>query len=554
VLPWHGCTAGEAIMPINNFTNKSTFGFDEDALATSTPGERIRNFARLRTAGELADGIVADADDVSIANFGEIETTGQGAAGIIVRGSDARIVNFGSVATLGGIRDPDPDVDGDEAFAEGIVAEGDGFRVTNFGRVHVEGDGSSCLVGAGNDGVVVNYGLVDTESVDSSAMAAIGDRSKAVNAGLVRVGGEQNAAVFVLGENAVAMNRGVVVIDGSGSTGLEGVLANTEVINKGAIRIDADRSFGLGGFGDGHQIQNIGNIEAHGFFSGGIEARGVAFLGLVGVDLEILNAGRITTDGDLGFGIAVGIGSAGKSEGFGSAEGSSIVNRGVIDTEGDGAAGVAMNGDGHHLVNSGRIVTDGGAFDGAPFGLFRAAGVVVSGDEALVENLRHGVIISKNADSAAVELNVIEQDGLPTEDMAARLENRGLIRGADAAVLGGAGEETVVNHGRIVGDVVLGDGDDTYAAGKGGSLAGDLVLGGGDDLVIVADGAGTLRIADFETGDVIDVSAFFSDFGDVLAHASQKGGNTVIALDGNDRVVLENTLLGALDGGDFQFA
>jgi hypothetical protein len=67
-------------------------------------------------------------------------------------------------------------------------------------------------------------------------------------------------------------------------------------------------------------------------------------------------------------------------------------------------------------------------------------------------------------------------------------------------------------------------------------------------------GSGTLRIADFEAGDVLDVSAFFSDFADVLAHASQKGGNTVIALDHNDCIVLENTLLGALDAGDFQLA
>ena len=73
-------------MPINNFTDKSTSGFDEDALTTSTLGERIRNFARLTTSGDLADGISANADEVSILNFGEIETTGQGAAGIIVRG------------------------------------------------------------------------------------------------------------------------------------------------------------------------------------------------------------------------------------------------------------------------------------------------------------------------------------------------------------------------------------------------------------------------------------------------------------------------------------
>ena len=140
----------------------------------------------------------------------------------------------------------------------------------------------------------------------------------------------------------------------------------------------------------------------------------------------------------------------------------------MIETEGDGAAGVVMIGDGHHLTNSGRITTDGGAFVGEPVGGLRAAGVVVSGDGALVENTRTGVIESMNADSAAVELNVLERAGLPAADMSSTLENFGLIEGAAVAVLGGAGQETVINHGRIVGDVVLGDGADTFVFGKGG--------------------------------------------------------------------------------------
>jgi hypothetical protein len=113
------------------------------------------------------------------------------------------------VATLGAIRDPDPNVDGDEPFAEGIVAEGDGFRVANFGNVHVDGEASSCLVDIGADGVVVNYGVLDAESFDSSAIAADGERVQAINAGLVQVGGEQNTAVFVLGEDAVGTNSGL---------------------------------------------------------------------------------------------------------------------------------------------------------------------------------------------------------------------------------------------------------------------------------------------------------------------------------------------------------
>ena len=68
-----------------------------------------------------------------------------------------------------------------------------------------------------------------------------------------------------------------------------------------------------------------------------------------------------------------------------------------------------------------------------------------------MENSRSGVIESKDAASAAVELNVLERPCLPVAGMSSTLENFGLIKGAGVAVLGGAGEENVINHGRIVG-------------------------------------------------------------------------------------------------------
>src|SRR5262249_39331487 len=161
-----------------------------------------------------------------------------------------------------------------------------------------------------------------------------------------------------------------------------------------------------------------------------------------------------------------------------------------------------------------------------------AAGVVVSGDAALVENARGGVIESLNADSAAVELNVLERDGLSNAATSSTLENFGLIEGAAVAVLGGAGAETVINHGRIVGDVDLGAGADTFIFGKGGTVVGDVFLGGGDDLVIIEDGSGTTHIADFAagaaSGDVIDASEFFSSFGALMAHSHQSGNDVVI--------------------------
>ena len=98
-------------------------------------------------------------------------------------------------------------------------------------------------------------------------------------------------------------------------------------------------------------------------------------------------------------------------------------------------------------------------------------------------NARAGVIESLNADSAAVELNVLERDDLPAADMSSTLENFGLIEGAAIAVLGGDGQETVINRGRIIGDVDLGFGDDTFVFGSGGGVDGALILGGGDDFV-----------------------------------------------------------------------
>ena len=116
----------------------------------------------------------------------------------------------------------------------------------------------------------------------------------------------------------------------------------------------------------------------------------------------------------------------------------------------------------------------------------------------------------------------------------------------------------MVNHGRIVGDVVLGEGADSFVSGKGGLMAGDLVLGGGDDLVFIKNGSGTTRIADFgagaASGDVVNVAAFFSNFADLQSKACQRGTDTVITLDRNDCLVLQNTEVTALSGGDFAFA
>jgi hypothetical protein len=154
-------------------------------------------------------------------------------------------------------------------------------------------------------------------------------------------------------------------------------------------------------------------------------------------------------------------------------------------------------------------------------------------------------------------LNVVRRSGLANVGASSQVENSGLIESAEVAILGGDGQETVVNHGGIVGDVVLGDGAVAFVFGNGGNLAGDLFLGGGKDSVVIEDCAGTAAIADFVAGsankDTIDVSAFYSSFDQLAPNIHQVDHDAVIRLDADDQVVLRNTRTSALSAGDFLF-
>lgn len=73
-----------------------------------------------------------------------------------------------------------------------------------------------------------------------------------------------------------------------------------------------------------------------------------------------------------------------------------------------------------------------------------------------------------------------------------------------ANVIGGAGNDTFDNGGRVIGSILLGDGDDTYVARTGSSVTGSIDGGvGGNDTVVYSlnDGAGSLleNVINFES-------------------------------------------------------
>lgn len=531
---------------------------EEHAFTTTNNNEVVINLSSLTTSGNLANGILADANKLQIVNFGSIATSGFGAAGIFAKGQDIRVENYGSVTTTG-------DLTPDELFfSEGIFVAGNRYYIANYGTVRVDGESASALVGDGTNGLIINYGVAESTSTNSSVIAAVGNNSKAINEveGVVRVTsegsdeGNDNALMFVLGNNASALNLGLIEGTGTGNIGMEGVIVGTHLTNEGIISLTGDNSIGMAGFGDAHQLSNFGDIETNGTFAFGMAVRGGGLSGKKGLNLEVLNAddGHIVTNGAGAIGIALGVSALA----FRPAEGGLIENDGVIETQGDGAAGVLMSGDGHHLINSWQITSDGGIFSTVSHGDLSAAGVVVSGDDVWVTNTLSGEIVSQNAASAAVELNVLERDGLPAANNSSLLENFGLIQGADLAVLGGAGQEHVINFGHIDGDVDLGAGNDEFVAGNGGVLNGDLSIGDGDDLVLIENGSGATRIADFvagdSSGDVVDVSAFFSSLAELIDASSQSDNDVEISLDQNDTLVLVGVQLSTLNADDFWFA
>jgi hypothetical protein len=564
-------------MSIKNFHNITTTGFDEDALATLSPNDDIRNFATLTTLGDLANGIFAGADGVSITNFGQIETSGRGAEGILIEGADAHVRNFGSIVTHG---EPTDDF---LFFNEAIVAIGSNFDLQNWGKLETHGFASQGIVGVGDEGLILNFGAISTSGDSSDGLAAFGNNAQIDNWGVIETKGHFATGMLGFGEGELFRNFGSISTVGQG---LLVVGDGNRLVNYGHIHINdpfqLTPSMDVDGSHD--EAVNYGTITGGGMFAGGFTplsgfgntatncgtismdgedacivatghaalaqnfgtlenlatvqfvAGGIAAVGDSGV--HALNTGTITTHAVFGRGLDVDTGADGEAD-----------NAGSIHTSGDAAAGIIfISSLGGEVTNSGSIETLGGVSSSVA-----ATGVEAFGLDVLVHNTHTASIETRDPASPAIALNVHDiaadsfRPGVIAADTHARLENEGTIIAAQTAVLAGAGDETVVNHGRIVGNVDLGAGDDTFVFAKGGSLVGELFLGSGDNFIRIEKGGGTARIADLSVGDVIDVSAFFSSFKDLQGNSAQHGNDVVINLGHQDQLVLEHVQLNTLN-------
>ena len=100
-------------------------------------------------------------------------------------------------------------------------------------------------------------------------------------------------------------------------------------------------------------------------------------------------------------------------------------------------------------------------------------------------------------------------------------------------------------------------GPDTFNVVPPGNYV--ITTGGGTDDIVVAAASGslgTIVVTDFDTtSDIIDISAYFTNFASIQAAASQQHANTVIQLGsgGTLTLTLNNVLMGSLVASDFNF-
>jgi Ca2+-binding RTX toxin-like protein len=110
---------------------------------------------------------------------------------------------------------------------------------------------------------------------------------------------------------------------------------------------------------------------------------------------------------------------------------------------------------------------------------------------------------------------------------------------------GGAGNDTLTGNA----------GEDTLIGGAGDDVLSGL---GSPDVFVFEDGHGNDKIRDFNVknnDEDIDLSAVtgFNSFADVLANATNVGGNAVITTGAGSSIELVGVQVADLDAGDFTF-
>ncbi|MEM1345015.1 MAG: CHRD domain-containing protein, partial [Pseudomonadota bacterium] len=452
-----------------------------------------------------AIGVEISADDVTLSNLSDISG---GSEGVVTTGAatEASIANSGQI---------DGAVNGVNLLGEDSALDNTGVirsdsRAVNFGEDGGSLDNDGVIAGTGDqrNGTVYVDGNVDDVALTNDGLIDAG-RGNIGDGISVQVGVASEDALttgFSLENTGTILARGTAAFDGgrvggNGSSGVrffngsgepEAVLEAT-ITNTGSITAEATAGF-LGGLVIEDGVAFDGLIENSGLISG---AQNGVYVGNADHALEIANTGTISSgsravnlDGDdivfENSGTVLGTGDQRNGTVYldGTADRVTVDNSGTIDAGlGNTGSGVSVqvgaSGDPStediSVLNSGTIAgrdTDSAEIgDSAGIRFFTGAGVEGASVTGSIDN--SGILTSDSNAGVLIEAGV---------GFTGTLTNSGIIDGAAGAIdaSGSLGGLDVTNTGLLIGDVLLGEGDDSLD-NAAGTITGDIALGGGDD-------------------------------------------------------------------------
>jgi uncharacterized protein with beta-barrel porin domain len=316
---------------------------------------------------------------------------------------------------------------------------GQNAQVTNLGQIAGRGN---CAIGieAGSGLTLTNEAMILADSQVSFAILTA-DRFNVVNRGTFSTTNSESSG-FVGGNNGTLSNAatGVIETAGAGSSGI--VAENTNAVtNAGRITLLGPGSFGMD-LGSSNTVTNSGTITASGVASTGIRLRGLG---------SVTNSGTITV-------IPI-----------------------ATPRSGEDSIGVAME-QGGGLVNSGTIAGD---FAGVLFGMANGSiqnSGTISARATMAAASPGGAIIYGDRAFSGSTLSVI---------------NTGVIRGGGSAAIRPISgtprfDFTLVNSGRIEGDIILPRGGLNTITLRTGSIITGVIDGRGAGNDFELNGEGTL--------------------------------------------------------------
>ncbi len=386
-----------------------------------------------------------------------------------------------------------------------------------------------------NFGSAASTGETATLSIQADQALVENDAEASIRA--------EDTAIRVEARRAAIFNDGLIAGDRNAVDFANGGDSSGSLFNFGSVTSDS-RAVNIGG--QDVKVYNHGEILGTGDQRNGtIYADGSAdrykIVNYAGASID---AG----DGQLGAAISLQTGQAegdvvkariynyGTIQGRGGAEDTSpLAGDGIRIFSGAEDGGTTFRG---NLVNYGMILSSEAA-SGSTAAVRLVDGVawdgrLVNGSSGVIEGAANAIYFGDGAhDLDLLNYGTIRSDGdaIVLEEVAAfsgSITNRGMIVGnADSGETGvGLRAEsvtvdlTIVNDGTILGDVLLGSGDDRFD-GADGALAGTVIGGDGDD--VIASG----RLDDYLVGDVVqrDWTEILDEDGDRLELLSDPAGD-----------------------------